>query len=144
MGFEPQLVLGHSDVSDSLQPQGLQPAMLLCPWDFPGKNIGVGCHFTLQGIFPTQGLNSCLFHFLHWQADSLPLSHLENRHGVRLLYCDRKKLFCVFYFLSSLLPSLFTSPIPSSLSTPFWASFLSVASSDTFCSFLNGLPYFFF
>ena len=31
----------------------LQPARLLCPWDFPGKNTGVGCHFLLQGIFPT-------------------------------------------------------------------------------------------
>ena len=30
---------------------------LLCPWDSPGKNTGVGCHFLLQGIFPTQGLN---------------------------------------------------------------------------------------
>ena len=29
---------------------------LLCPWDFPGKNTGVSCHFLLQGIFPTQGL----------------------------------------------------------------------------------------
>ena len=27
---------------------------LLCPWDFPGKNIGVACHFLLQGIFPDQ------------------------------------------------------------------------------------------
>ena len=26
---------------------------LLCPWDFPGKNTGVGCHFLLQGTFPT-------------------------------------------------------------------------------------------
>ena len=33
-------------------------------WDFPGKNPGVGCHFFLQGIFPTQGLN---LHLLHWQ-----------------------------------------------------------------------------
>ena len=31
--------------------------MLLQPWDSPGKNTGVGCHFLLQGIFPTQGLN---------------------------------------------------------------------------------------
>ena len=31
-------------------------------WDFPGKNTGVGCHFLLQGSFPTQGLNSCLLH----------------------------------------------------------------------------------
>ena len=34
--------------------------MLLCPWDPPGKNPGVGCHVLLQGIFPTQGLNPCL------------------------------------------------------------------------------------
>ena len=32
------------------------------PWDFPGKNSGVGCHFLLQGIFPTQGLNQGLLH----------------------------------------------------------------------------------
>ena len=30
---------------------------LLCPWDFPGKSTGVGCHFLIQGIFLTQGLN---------------------------------------------------------------------------------------
>ena len=35
---------------------------LLCPWDFPGRNTGVGCHFLLQGIFPTQGSNPCLLH----------------------------------------------------------------------------------
>ena len=37
---------------DSLQPHGLQPARLLCPWDSPAKNTGVGCHALLQGIFP--------------------------------------------------------------------------------------------
>ena len=30
------------------------PPRLLCPWDSPGKNIGVGCYALLQGIFPTQ------------------------------------------------------------------------------------------
>ena len=35
---------------------------LLGPWDFPGKNTGVGCHFLLQGIFPTQELNRGLPH----------------------------------------------------------------------------------
>ena len=43
-----------------------------CPWDFPGKNIGVSYHFFLQGFFPTQGSNP---YPLHWQVDSLPLSH---------------------------------------------------------------------
>ena len=40
--------------------------------DFPGKITGVGCHFLLQGIFLTQGLNLCL---LHWHVNSLLLSH---------------------------------------------------------------------
>ena len=43
-----------SVVSDSLQPRGLQPTRLLCPWNSLGKNIGMDCHFLLQGIFPTQ------------------------------------------------------------------------------------------
>ena len=59
-----------SVMSDSLQPHGLQPATVLCPWKFPGRNTGVGCHFLLQGIFPTQGLN---LHLPHWRVDSLPL-----------------------------------------------------------------------
>ena len=33
------------------------PARLLCPWDFPSKNTGVGSHAFLQGIFLTQGSN---------------------------------------------------------------------------------------
>ena len=37
---------------------------LLSPWDSPGKNTRVDCHAFLQGIFPTQGSNSCLFLFL--------------------------------------------------------------------------------
>ena len=39
------------------------------------RNIGVGCHALLQGVFLTQGWNPSL---LHWQADSLPLSHLGS------------------------------------------------------------------
>ena len=45
-----------------LWPHGLQPARLLCPWDSPGKNTGVGCHFILQGTFLTQVLNLGLLH----------------------------------------------------------------------------------
>ena len=65
-------------VSDSLRPHGLEPSRLLCPWDSPGKNTGVGCHFLLQEIFPTQGSNLCL---LHGQADSLPLTCLGSPWG---------------------------------------------------------------
>ena len=55
-----------SVVSSSSGPHGLQPTRLLCPWDFPGMNTGVGCHFLLQGIFPTQGWNSDLLRGLRW------------------------------------------------------------------------------
>ena len=34
-----------SVVSDPQRPHGLQPSRLLCPWDFPGKSTGVGCHY---------------------------------------------------------------------------------------------------
>ena len=43
--------------------------------DSPGKNTGVGCHFLLQGICLTQRSN---LYLLHWQADSLPPSHLGS------------------------------------------------------------------
>ena len=41
-------VLRCSVVSDSLRPHELWSARLLCPWDFSGKNYGVGCHFLLH------------------------------------------------------------------------------------------------
>ena len=52
----------RSVMSNPQWPCGLQPSRLLCPRDFPGKNTGVGCHFLLQEIFPTQGLNPGLPH----------------------------------------------------------------------------------
>ena len=50
-------IVSHSVLSNSLQLHGLYPTMLLCPWDSPGKNTGMGCHSLLQGIFLAQGLN---------------------------------------------------------------------------------------
>ena len=54
------------------------PARLLYPWDFPGENPGVGCHFLLQGIALNQGLNPHLLCLLHWQVGSLPLSQMGS------------------------------------------------------------------
>ena len=45
------------------------------PCDFSDKNTGMSCHFLLQGISHTRGLS---LHLRHWQADSLPLSHLGS------------------------------------------------------------------
>ena len=50
---------------------------LLCPWDSPGKNTGVGCHFLLQGIFLTQGSNPSLASSA-LAGGSLPLCHLGS------------------------------------------------------------------
>ena len=58
-----------SVMCNSLWFHGLQ---LLHPWNFPGKSTGVGCHFLLQGIFPTQGLNPGL---PRCRQTLYPLSH---------------------------------------------------------------------
>ena len=47
-------------LSDSLRLHELQPARLLCPWNSPGNNTGVGRHYLLQGTFPTQEMNPSL------------------------------------------------------------------------------------
>ena len=46
----------------------LNCSSLLCPWDSPGENTGVGCHALLQGIFLTQGLKPGFLCLLHWQV----------------------------------------------------------------------------
>ena len=53
-------------LSDTLRSPRLQPSRLPCPWNFPGKNTGVGCHFLLLGIFPIQGSNPHLPSLLNW------------------------------------------------------------------------------
>ena len=52
-----QLCLVAKSSSTLLEPHRLEPAMLFCLWDFPGKNTGVGCNFLFQGISLNQGLN---------------------------------------------------------------------------------------
>ena len=54
-----------SVVSDSLRPHSLEPARLLCPWKYPGKNTGVGSHFLLQGS--------------SWPRDLTHVSHIAGR-----------------------------------------------------------------
>ena len=60
-------------------PKDCKPARLLCPWDFPGKSIGVGCHFLLQGDLSSPGIEptslTCpaigrqvLYHYATWEA----------------------------------------------------------------------------
>ena len=59
---EHDFFVSHLVVSNSSRTHGLWLTRHLCPWDFPDKSTRVGCHFLLQGIFPTQGSNlvSCI------------------------------------------------------------------------------------
>ena len=74
-GDSRQWVSEVAQSSPTLRPHGLQTPRLLCPWDSPGKNTGVGCHFLLQGIFSTQGSNPGL---PHYRQTLYPLSHQES------------------------------------------------------------------
>ena len=62
----------------------------------PVKNTGVGCHFLLQGIFPTQGSDLSLLCLLHWQVDSLPLSYLGKGYSLKYLVSGS----CIYFFLT--------------------------------------------
>ena len=72
LGLCPSLFLFHlhceseSGVAQSCptlcDPMDSSLQQALCPWDFLGKSTEVGCHFLLQGIFPTQASNPGLPH----------------------------------------------------------------------------------
>ena len=105
-------VLSHSVVSDSLWPHGLEPARLLCPWDFPGKSTGLRWHFLLQGIFLTQGSSLRL---LHGQVDSSPLeSQMNNRHSLITQYLQKVSQQC-HRACSILVPWPGIKPTPAAL-----------------------------
>ena len=74
--------------------QWTAPARLLCPWDSPDKNTGVGCHTLLQGIFPTQGSNPGL---LHCRWILYCLNHQAN------MACKASKISYLTFYSKSLL-----------------------------------------
>ena len=63
--------------------------MLLHPWDSPGKNTGVGYHFLLQGIFPTQGSNPNLPHCRQTRQE-----HAHSAHGPQRFLSIKAALSC--------------------------------------------------
>ena len=87
----------------TLQPHGLYPTRLLCPWDSPGKNTRVGSLSLFQGIFPIQGSNPGLLHcrrilyslnhqgspgMLEWVADPFSRGSSPTQESNRgLLHC---------------------------------------------------------
>ena len=114
-----------------LRPQGLKLARLLCPWDFPGKNTGVGCPFLLQGIFPTQGLNPGL---LHWQVGSLPLSH-QGSPSVSLI-SENSFISCFVLLCGGLSTVLFSNFLSLVLRSLIFRYLVSKCMKLKLCTFL--------
>ena len=85
-----------SVMTGSLPPCGLQPARLLYPWNFPGKNTGVGYPFLLQGIFHTQQSNLSPLHLMHWQVNSWPLRYLRSPDPEARVIYQPKSRFCIW------------------------------------------------
>ena len=66
-------------------PMDCNPPRLLCPWDSPGENPGVGCHAFPQGIFPTQGSSPRLLRLLHCRRIIYPLfTHIREAPDIRI------------------------------------------------------------
>ena len=94
------LLLRHFSHVQPLWTHGQWPTRLLCPWDFPGKNTGVGCRALLQGIFLTQGSNPgllCLLHcrriLYHWASGEALLRAKRWRIKGEWLLMDLEFLF---------------------------------------------------
>ena len=82
----PSILLQSNVLVTLCDPLECNPPGSLCPWDFSGKNTGVGGHFILQGIFPTQGSNPDRLHFRQilycLSHQGRPFS-LSREHGKR-------------------------------------------------------------
>ena len=102
-----------------LRPRGLSPSRLLCPWDSPGKNTGVGSHSLLQGMFLTQELNPGLLHGrqIEYRCDF-------SLNSLLLFLLLKEKRFTALSFLFSVLLSplikqLLSYPCPTCMSHKF-------------------------
>ena len=92
-----------SVMSDSVRPHRRQPTRLPCPWDSPGKNTGVGCHFLLQCMkvkSESEVSQSCLTPMTPWTAAyqaplSMGFSRQEYWSGVPLPSPDYVPRFCL-------------------------------------------------
>ena len=96
--------LGAQSCLISLGLHGLLPTRLLCPWGFPDKTTGVGCHFLLRGIFLTQRSN---LRPPHWQVDPLPVRNLGNSISTLAKALSAVLIYSAFSGLASVLPVIY-------------------------------------
>ena len=70
---------------------GLQPTRVLCPWNSPGKNTGMGCPFSLRRIFLTQDSNPppCVSRWVlyHWATSETPTIKHRNNEFCTFFWC---------------------------------------------------------
>ena len=91
-----------SVVSDSLQYHGLQPTRLICPWDFPGQNTGVGC--LLQGNLPNPGPQCASLTSSALAGGSLSLVSPGKPHITHQMVTFQGRQKALFY-ISPMLPT---------------------------------------
>ena len=140
-------------IANCLQPHGLCPARLLCPWGSPGKITGVGCHFLLLGVFPTQGSYPCLLHLLNWQAHSSPLWYLGSpfyslishlfckviKWTLKILNSTKKRIERVLFSFSHFSLQFLSSSVLLSEASSIVAAFCvlwSICEGASVCAFL--------
>ena len=82
-----------SVVSDSSRPHGLQPTRLLCPWDFPGKSTGVGCHCLLRDSYIS-------YHDLTWEYVHVIIYIYTNI--LDMVHTSGHEYFHIIYFTWSM------------------------------------------
>ena len=129
----------HSVVSLCLPPHGLWSIRLLCPWNFPGENTGVGCHFLLQGTFLIQEWNlgllpvrQILHHLSHQGSPKPGKSWAKQDWGEG--HCPPPAHPCIPAFQHR------WSIIRDSYLTVTAASFTRLAPLEACCRSLQGTP----
>ena len=91
-----------------------------CPWDSPGKNTGVACHFLLQGIFPTQGSNLHFPWLLHWQMNFVVLYCLSHLGGPTFLVLFFFNFIFKLYIIVLVLLNIKMNPPQVCMCSPSW------------------------
>ena len=126
--FSPSALSVCSVMSDSLRPHGLQPTKFFCPWNFPSKNTGMGCHFLPMGISPPKDQNrvSCMVDgFFTTVLPRKPSSPLTFSYYILILVTISKCItLSTFPFLDT-----FYSPCPDVILNPLNPILISLPNS---------------
>ena len=112
---------------------GLQPTRLLCPWHFPSRNTGVGCHFLLQGIFLTTSpaLLADSLLLSHWESSkALGLSLPKTRLLVKFGLFERRRDHYSSEVAAGQRPEWIWDSVTSSVE---WESFALLLNTETVC-----------